>query len=54
MSKEQTFMVAWTTQDDEERHETFNTLLRARVKYESLKARDYDHYVYLSVVIEED
>lgn len=51
MSKTQEYMVSWTGRDDHERYSTFDTLEEAQEYFEKLKTREYDHYVYLSVVI---
>ena len=54
MVREQRFIVSWTVNDGEERYATFETLERALLRYENLRARDYEQYVYLSVVIDQD
>jgi viroplasmin and RNaseH domain-containing protein len=51
MSKSLEYLVNWTGRVGHERYSTFDTLEEAQAFFEELKARDYDHYVYLSVVI---
>jgi len=51
MSKTQEYLVNWTGRDYHERYSTFDTLEEAQQFFEELKTREYDHYVYLSVVI---
>lgn len=51
MSKSLEYLVNWTGRDYHERYSTFDTLEEAQEVFEKLKTREYDHYVYLSVVI---
>ena len=54
MSKSLEYMVSWTSRGYEEKYSTFDTLEEAQEFFERLKNMDYDHYVYLSVVIDVD
>ena len=54
MSKSLEYMVSWTSRGYEDKYSTFDTLEAAQGLFESLKARGFDHYVYLSVVIDVD
>jgi len=54
MQKLQRFLVSWTTRDGDWRVSAYHSLEAATFRYDQLKTKGYDEYVFMSVVLDYD